>query len=105
MHASISAHIANDYLLSEVGGVWGPSLDEFRRRLGGPAASERVANLYFTYLFVLRAVLKAGPTLQTVVFSTGDRGQDALTGKLVHKLVGAHKRCKSWTAEFPQYDE
>lgn len=87
MHASISAHIASDYLLNEAKGVWGPSLEQFRQRLGGPAAADRVANLYFTYLFVLRAVLKAGPTLEAVAYRTGAPQQDALTAGLVHKLV------------------
>lgn len=36
MHASISAHIANDYLLDEFRGHWGPNLGEFERRLGNP---------------------------------------------------------------------
>ncbi|KAK9805755.1 hypothetical protein WJX73_005872 [Symbiochloris irregularis] len=87
MHASISAHIANDYLLSEVQGLWGPSLAQFRQRFGGPAAAERVSNLYFTYLFVLRAVLKAAPTLQAVAYSTGNAAQDLRTAALVQQLV------------------
>lgn len=36
MHASISAHISNDYLLDEFRGQWGPNLGEFERRLGNP---------------------------------------------------------------------
>lgn len=88
MHASISAHIANDYLLDEAAGEWGPSLAQFRQRLGGPAAADRVANMYFTYLFVLRAVLKAGPTLQAVAYDTGAPAQDRGTAKLVQQLVG-----------------
>lgn len=87
MHASISAHIANDYLLDEAAGEWGPSLAQFRQRLGGPAAADRVANMYFTYLFVLRAVLKAGPTLQAVAYDTGAPAQDRGTAKLVQQLV------------------
>lgn len=87
MHASISAHIAANYLLNEAKGEWGPSLEQFRSRLGGPAAADRVANLYFTYLFVLRAVLKAGPTLQAVEYSTGSPVQDMQTAHLVRNLV------------------
>lgn len=36
MHASISAHVSNDYLLDELRGQWGPNLGEFERRLGNP---------------------------------------------------------------------
>ena len=87
MHASISAHIAADYLLDEMNGVWGPSKAQFQARLAGPEAEDRVANLYFTYLFVLRAVLKAGPVLARGQYRTGDVGQDALTASLVQRLV------------------
>ena len=59
MHASISAHIAGEYLLDERAGRWGPNLELFRARLGNEGVRERVENLYFAYLFVLRAALKA----------------------------------------------
>ena len=87
MHTSISTHIAAEYLLDEAQGVWGPSQEQFAARLGGPEAADRVANLYFAYLFVLRAVLKAGPVLERVQYTTGNAGQDALTAQLVQRLV------------------
>ena len=93
MHASISAHIAGEYLLDEAQGIWGPSQEQFDARLAGPEASERVANLYFAYLFVLRAVLKAAPVLARVQYTTGDVGQDALTADLVHRLVRLARVC------------
>ena len=88
MHASISAHIAADFLLDEVKGIWGPSQAQYQARLAGPEAEERVGNLYFTYLFVLRAVLKAGPVLARGQYRTGDVGQDAATAGLIQRLVG-----------------
>lgn len=36
MHASISTHLAADYLLDEQKGLWGPNLSEFKERLGTP---------------------------------------------------------------------
>lgn len=36
MHASISCHLAANYLLDEQRGVWGPNLQEFKERLGKP---------------------------------------------------------------------
>jgi ERO1-like protein alpha len=36
MHASISCHLAADYLLDEQQGLWGPNLSEFKERLGTP---------------------------------------------------------------------
>lgn len=90
MHASISAHIAADYLLDEASGQWGPSLEEFERRLGTPAAKSHLENLYFAYLFVLRAVMKAGPALEQADLSSGLPVEDKLTRQLMDQLVSVH---------------
>ena len=87
MHASISAHIAQDYLIDEELGKWGPNVKLFKERLGTPDVRERVENLYFTYLFVLRAVLKAGPLLRQAPFETGFARADSQTAALVQELV------------------
>ena len=60
IHSSISAHIVKDYLIDEATRTWGPNLAMFQERLGNPDVKDRVENLYFAYLFVLRAVIKAG---------------------------------------------
>ncbi|KAJ9153153.1 hypothetical protein P3X46_026627 [Hevea brasiliensis] len=56
LHFSISIHIADRYLLDKSNNLWGcnPTLmyDRVLRY------TDRVRNLYFTYLFVLRAVMK-----------------------------------------------
>lgn len=87
MHSSISAHIVGDFLLDEATQTWGPNLEMFKWRLGNPEVKDRVENLYFAYLFVLRAVLKAGPILQQVDFDTGSPEEDAVTQRLVRDLV------------------
>ena len=94
MHASISAHLSNEYLMNEETDSWGQNLEEFRRRLGNTAVKERVENMYFTYLFVLRAVMKAGPMLESVDYSTGCQEQDAHTKKLMQQLVSMCNRVK-----------
>ncbi len=88
MHASISAHLSHDYLMDEATDTWGPNLEEFTQRLGNIAVKERVENMYFTYLFVLRAVMKAGPLLASIDYSTGCQGQDTETKRLMQQLVG-----------------
>ena len=88
MHASISAHIAGDYLINEMTQEWGPNLAVFEERLGNPGVKERVENLYFTYLFVMRAIQKAGPMLDRLDYDTGLPAADQQTRKLVHQLVG-----------------
>jgi ERO1-like protein alpha len=90
MHASISAHLVGDWLLDEAKGEWGANLDEFRRRfVDEPDAAERVANLYFAYLFVLRAVTKAAPILADPgQYDTGNPKEDARARELVLGMFG-----------------
>ena len=87
MHSSISAHIASEYLLDEQAGVWGPNLALFQQRLGNQEASARIENLYFTYLFVLRAFMKAGPLLSSAQYTTGCPEQDAEAAGVMQQLV------------------
>ena len=87
MHSSISAHIADEYLLDEQAGLWGPNLALFQERLGNQEASARIENLYFTYLFVLRAFMKAGPLLSSAQYTTGCPQQDAETAGVMQQLV------------------
>ncbi|RZC02511.1 Endoplasmic reticulum oxidoreductin-2 isoform B [Glycine soja] len=64
LHSSISIHIAFDYLLDEATNLWGQNLTlMYDRVLRYP---DHVRNLYFTFLFVLRAVTKLlyNPKLQ-----------------------------------------
>ena len=48
-----------------------------------PPPLRRVENLYFTYLFVLRAAMKAGPILEAATYDTGSPAEDARTKELV----------------------
>jgi ERO1-like protein alpha len=94
MHASITTHLTADWLLDEDAGLWGPNLDEFDKRLGpaAPRSAERASNLYFAYLLVLRAVLKAGPLLAGLEYDTGLPAEDAQTRRLVTDLVRERER-------------
>lgn len=87
IHASISAHVVNEYLLDERAGQWGQNFSEFQSRLGHEGVKERIENLYFAYLFVLRAVVKAGDYLKQVEFTTGFQEDDVRTLQLVQNLV------------------
>ncbi|GIL71642.1 hypothetical protein Vretifemale_2171 [Volvox reticuliferus] len=87
MHASISAHISAHYLLDEDRGLWGHNLTDFRKRLGTPELRDRVENLYFAYLFVLRAVMKAGPLLARYEYVTGLAEEDATAAALMRQLI------------------
>lgn len=88
MHASISAHIAAEYPLRYDGAEvaeWGGNADEFFWKLGNHP--RRVENLYFAYLFVLRAATKAAALLPPSAFHTGNVTADATTAALVARFV------------------
>lgn len=65
--------------------TWGTNIPLFVRRVG--SHRERLNNLYFTFLFVLRAVSKASPHLSAYSYDTGDAAKDAELAALVQQLV------------------
>lgn len=85
LHSSITVHIAAEYLLDEGKDLWGPNpVLLYERVLKYP---ERVRNLYFTFLFVLRAVTKAADYLSQAEYSTGNPLEDQHTQSLMIQLV------------------
>ncbi|XP_027064166.1 endoplasmic reticulum oxidoreductin-1 isoform X2 [Coffea arabica] len=85
LHSSISIHIASDYLLDEAKSLWGKNLDlMYDRVLRYP---DRVRNLYFTYLFVLRAVTKAKNYLEQAEYETGNHDEDLKAQSLIRQLL------------------
>ncbi|XP_043690322.1 endoplasmic reticulum oxidoreductin-1-like [Telopea speciosissima] len=85
LHSSISIHIAADYLLDEANNLWGQNLEIMNERV--LKYSERVKNLYFTFLFVLRAVTKAADYLEQAEYDTGNPSEDLKTQSLVKQLL------------------
>ena len=61
----------------------------FKERLGTEEVADRIENLYFAYLFVLRAVMKVGPLLKSIDYQTGLIEEDTKTTNLVSQLVSA----------------
>ncbi|KAJ7561804.1 hypothetical protein O6H91_03G041800 [Diphasiastrum complanatum] len=85
LHASISTHIAVEYLLDEQSNHWGPNIPLFYERV--LKFPERVQNLYFTYLFILRAVTKAADFLSQADYNTGNDIEDNETLSLILKIL------------------
>lgn len=85
MHTSINTHLCWDYL-NQTTGKWSPNVQCYRDRLHG--YPERVANLYFNYALLLRAVTKLGPSLKDYTFCSGDLAQDQVTNAKVQTLMG-----------------
>jgi hypothetical protein len=84
MQASISTHIAKDYYF-EGTEKWGTNIPLFVRAVG--SHPERINNLYFTFLFVLRAISKAAPSLTNYRYDTGHKEEDEEVASLMRKLV------------------
>ncbi|KAL8148681.1 hypothetical protein AgCh_005876 [Apium graveolens] len=85
LHSSISIHIAADYLLDVKTNQWGENLPlMYDRVLRYP---DRVKNLYFTYLFVLRALTKASDYLELAEYDSGDHVEDLKAQSLMRQLL------------------
>nr|XP_019043494.1 endoplasmic oxidoreductin 1 [Kwoniella bestiolae CBS 10118]OCF22424.1 endoplasmic oxidoreductin 1 [Kwoniella bestiolae CBS 10118] len=67
LHASISIHICADYL-DQTTGEWSPNLECFIQRLA--THPERLSNVYFNAVLVLRAVARAAPYLRAYDIAT-----------------------------------
>ncbi|RVW94354.1 Endoplasmic reticulum oxidoreductin-1 [Vitis vinifera] len=85
LHSSISIHIAADYLLDETTNLWGQNLGLMHDRV--LRYPDRVRNLYFTFLFVLRAMRKASAYLEQAEYNTGNHAEDLKTQSLMRQLL------------------
>lgn len=65
LHASIATHLTNDHLNTETG-KWEPNLELFMARVGN--FPDRVANVYFNYAVVSKALWKIKPYLSHLSF-------------------------------------
>ncbi|CAE6072091.1 unnamed protein product [Arabidopsis arenosa] len=97
LHSSISMHIAAEYLLDESRNQWGQNIELMYDRI--LRHSDRVRNMYFTYLFVVRAVTKATSYLEQAEYDTGNHAEDLKTQSLIkHALMDcvACQKCRLW---------
>eukprot|EP00163_Fabomonas_tropica_P021479 TRINITY_DN37533_c0_g1_i2.p1 TRINITY_DN37533_c0_g1~~TRINITY_DN37533_c0_g1_i2.p1 ORF type:complete len:465 (-),score=59.98 TRINITY_DN37533_c0_g1_i2:47-1441(-) len=82
LHASISAHLSYDFMFKD--GTWGPNLELFDDRVG--KHKDRLENMYFVYLVVLRSVMRAGPALLNYDFDT-EHSDDAFIPEYIKALT------------------
>ncbi|KAE9592842.1 putative thiol oxidase [Lupinus albus] len=85
LHSSISVHIGAEYLLHEFTNQWGENPELINDRV--LRYPDRVQNLYFTFLFVLRSVMKAANYLEHAEYNTGNNEADLKSHSLVKQLV------------------
>lgn len=92
LQASINTHISLRYKYGE---SWGPNPSLFVERVGKHRA--RLQNLYFTYLFVMRALGRYRHDLIQYDYSTGNEADDARVKDILRTLVlednDAHSSC------------
>ncbi|KAG0340041.1 hypothetical protein BG000_000833 [Podila horticola] len=96
LHASISIHICDEWF-NQTTGEWGPNLDCFISRVG--MHPERLENIYFDYVVLLRAMTKISNYLAGYEFCTGDDAVDQNIMTVIHELVDLVKQSP------PAFDE
>ncbi|WWC92854.1 uncharacterized protein L201_007815 [Kwoniella dendrophila CBS 6074] len=85
LHASISIHICSEYL-DQTTGEWAPNLECFISRLA--THPERLSNVYFNAVLLLRAVQRAEPYLRAYDIATAPAlGSGVKSGKESDKLA------------------
>ncbi|TDH64873.1 uncharacterized protein CCR75_000601 [Bremia lactucae] len=82
LQASINTHIALTY---KFGDKWGVNPSLFVHRVG--KHRERLQNLYFAYLFVMRAISKYRHELLAYDYDTGNAADDIRVKEILHQLL------------------
>ena len=102
MHASINTHLSAQFLFKGNGITkpsWGVNVKEFKKRFDPERTKGQgpswLKNIYFLYLLVWRAVVKAGPYWQQEGFYTGNAEEDSLVKKYVGDLLLQSRNCPS----------
>lgn len=114
-HGSTTAHICENFWKD---GKWAPNVEMFAWRLGKEGlsgfsllgcsfffffvnlvAESFLKNIYFSYLFIARAIAKAKDVLLSFDVNTGHEKEDALTKELLAKLLSQQLLCS------PTFDE
>jgi hypothetical protein len=91
LHASTTAHICE--IFHHPDGTWGPNLDMFIYRLGG--FPDRMKNIYFTFVYLLRAAQKASKFLSSYDYDTAHPEEDQRVQSLMKTLLSSSLVCSS----------
>ena len=107
MHASVNIHIALKAKTPKKGVQgredWSADPARFAAHYG--QHPERLRNLHFSFVVLLRALRKAAPTLGVMDLSLGqDKAEDARTGALMRRLLDTHI-LSSCSGVFGAFDE
>ena len=94
LHGSTSCHIAENFFKD---GKYQPNIVLFTKSVGG--WPDRVKNIYFTFLFLLRAVKKVQPQLLEYDYFTSNQDDDKKIPELLTSLLNEKLLCS------PTFDE
>ncbi|KAJ9475089.1 Endoplasmic oxidoreductin-1 [Pseudozyma hubeiensis] len=90
LHASISIHICHDFLDTK-SGEWAPNLECFITRIA--EHPERLQNVYFDYVLLLRALSRLGDSKQNFSLRKGDSIEDPLAVAQLDQLIQDARSC------------
>ncbi|CAO1635044.1 unnamed protein product [Jaminaea pallidilutea] len=98
LHASISTHICHEYL-NQTTGQWSPNLECFISRIA--QHPERLQNVYFNYVLLVRALARAGDYMTSFNLKPGHAipATEKSTLSLLGSLVSQANSCP------PTFDE
>ncbi|KAJ8510304.1 hypothetical protein OPV22_000738 [Ensete ventricosum] len=99
LHSLISVHIASECLLDSSANLGQNVQMLYDRVWKNP---DRVRNLYFILLFVLRAVTKAADYLEQAEYNTGNHVEDLKTESLVRQLLYNNKLLSACPVPFDE---
>jgi flavocytochrome c len=104
MHSAVNIHIALNYFPPRKGKrtEWAPNPQRFLALFNDHP--ERLKNLHFAFVVLLRALRKAAPALEKFPMNVGNKEEDRLTKKLLQRLLDAHIM-KSCGPLFSAFDE
>lgn len=87
LQSSISTHIAKSFYYPPPVDRWGTNLPLFIRAVG--AHHDRINNMYFTFLFALRAAQRAKDILLAFPIDSGNATDDALAKDLLTQFLSS----------------
>ena len=90
LHASISIHICHDFLDTKTG-EWAPNLECFVTRIA--EHPERLQNVYFDYVLLLRALSRLGDSKDNFSLRAGDSIEDAAAKTQLDQLIHDARDC------------
>jgi len=97
-HSSTTVHICEFHQSS--GGQWEPNVPMYLARFGG--FPDRLQNIYFVFVFLLRAANKAAEQLRTYDFNTGHPQEDEETRDLVTLMLQHTTEFEQCSATFDE---